>query len=89
MEELLNTAGQEVKDQLFNEFSTNLAAFLNDFIADENPEVLIIGGNIARTWDYFIAILQEKILNKSVVIRQTQMWENAALVGSASAWINK
>jgi glucokinase len=87
VEELLATADQSVKDELFEEFSTNLAAFLNDFIADENPQVLVVGGNIARCWDYFIGKLQDKIVNKAVVIRQTQMWEDAALVGAACAWV--
>ena len=89
VEELLVIAAPEVRDELFEEFSTNLAAFLNDFIAEEQPEVLVIGGNIARTWDYFINLLQDKIEDKSVVIRQSQMWEDAALVGAACTWINK
>lgn len=89
VEELLTVADAEVRDALFEEFSTNLAAFLNDFIADEQPEVLVIGGNIARTWDYFITLLQDKIEDKSVVIRQSQMWEDAALVGAACTWAKK
>lgn len=87
VEELLTTADQDIKDELFEEFSTNLAAFLNDFIADENPQVLVVGGNIARCWDHFIEKVQDKIVNKTVVIRQTQMWEDAALVGAACTWI--
>jgi glucokinase len=87
VEELLATAEQSVKDELFEEFSTNLAAFLNDFIEDEDPQVLVVGGNIARCWDHFIVKLQDKIVNKAVVIRQTQMWEDAALVGAACTWI--
>ena len=89
VEELLVIAAPEVRDELFEEFSTNLAAFLNDFIAEEQPEVLVIGGNIARTWDYFINLLQDKIEDKTVIIRQSQMWEDAALVGAACTWINK
>jgi len=87
VEELLATADQSVKDELFEEFSTNLAAFLNDFIADEDPQVLVVGGNIARCWDHFIDKLQDKIVNKAVVIRQSQMWEDAALVGAACTWV--
>lgn len=87
VEELLATADQEIKDELFEEFSTNLASFLNDFIADENPQVLVVGGNIARCWDHFFDKLQDKIVNKTVVIRKTEMWEDAALVGAACTWI--
>lgn len=87
VEELLATAEQPVKDELFEEFSTNLASFLNDFISDEDPQVVVMGGNIARCWDHFIDKVKEKIENKSVVIRQTEMWEDAALVGAACSWI--
>lgn len=89
VEELLQVADQNVKDQLFEEFATNLSVFLNDFIAEEKPQVLVIGGNIAKTWEYFISILQEKIADKTVVIRQTAMWEDAALVGAACSWVGK
>ncbi|TDQ07348.1 ROK family protein [Pedobacter metabolipauper] len=87
VEDLLSTTDQGIKDQLFEEFATNLANFLNDFIADENPEVLVVGGNIAKTWNHFMPALQSKIVNKKVVIRQTEMWEDAALVGAACSWI--
>ncbi|WEK20259.1 MAG: ROK family protein [Candidatus Pedobacter colombiensis] len=89
VEDLLNTSTPVVKNQIFDEFATNLASFINDFIADENPEVLVIGGNIARTWDHFMPQLQQKIVNKNVIIRQTEMWEDAALVGAACIWINQ
>ena len=86
VEELLNTAKPELKDQIFDEFATNLGSFINDFIADEDPEVLVIGGNIARTWDHFMPRLQQLIVSRNVAIRQTRMWEHAALVGAACIW---
>lgn len=88
VEELISTADGPVIEQLFEEFSTNLATFLNDFIASENPQVLVIGGNIAKTWDHFIAKLQAKLDNKTVVIKQSEMWEDAALVGAACTWVS-
>jgi|GEM_PF-121491 len=89
VEELIHNAEPNLKNQIFEEFATNLASFLNDFIADENPEVLVIGGNIARAWDHFIPQVEQKIINKNVRIRQTEMWEDAALVGAASIWVNR
>lgn len=88
VEELLNIAGLDLKNQIFDEFATNLGKFINDFIADEDPEVLVIGGNIARTWAHFMPKLEQLIVNKKVIIRQTEMWENAALVGAACVWTN-
>ena len=87
VEVFLSTECADTKAQIFEEFATNLASFLNDFIAEEQPQVLVIGGNIAKTWEHFIVQLKEKITDKSVVIRRTEMWEDAALVGAACSWI--
>lgn len=87
VEEVLNTADEAVREVLFEEFSTNLAAFLNEFIAGEQPQVLVVGGNIARCWEHFIDKLKDKVADKTVEIRQSKMWEDAALVGAACAWI--
>lgn len=89
VEELIHTAEPALKSRVFDEFATNLASFLNDFIADENPDVLVIGGNIARAWDHFMPLMKQKIANKNVRISQTEMWEDAALVGAAGIWLNQ
>ncbi|WP_316745700.1 ROK family protein [Pedobacter gandavensis] len=85
VEVLLEVAEESVKNEIFEEFSDNLSTFLNDFIAQEQPEVVVIGGNIAKTWDHFIGLLTAKIKDKTVAIRQSEMWEDAALVGAANA----
>ncbi|MBE9602199.1 ROK family protein [Pedobacter sp. MC2016-24] len=89
VEELLQAGDQALKDQIFDEFADNLATFINDFIEAEKPEVLVIGGNIARNWVHFMPRLQTQLKDQTVVIKQTEMWEDAALVGAASVWINE
>lgn len=89
VEELMDVAEPVVKTRIFEEFSDNLSAFLNDLIAQEQPQVVVLGGNIARTWDSFITQLTAKITDKSVQLRQAEMWESAALVGAASIWAFK
>jgi len=89
VEELIATADVAIKKEIFGEFSENLSIFLNDLIAQEKPQVVVIGGNIARSWEHFIDALTEKIADKSVVIRQSEMWEDAALVGAACSWVGK
>ena len=86
VESFLSTDCLDTKAQIFDEFATNLASFLNDFIADQKPQILVIGGNIAKTWDHFIDLLKERIVDKSVVIKRTEMWEDAALVGAGCTW---
>jgi len=87
VESLLASADQSVKDQIFKEFGENVAAFLNKFIAQEKPDVVVIGGNIAKTWDHFIPVVLQHLEDKNVVLKQSTMWEDAALVGAAYTWL--
>ena len=86
VESLLASEKKEIKDQIFEEFGQNLAAFLNDFIDEEKPDAIVIGGNIAKSWDYFIPEVQKHLKDKHVVLKQSIMWEDAALVGAAYSW---
>jgi len=86
VESVLDSGDEQIIAQLFEEFGQNLALFLNDFIAEEKPDVIVIGGNIAKTWDHFIPIVLKHLENKNVVLKQSAMWEDAALVGAAYSW---
>src|SRR5690606_26714719 len=82
--------GQDpLKDQLFSEFATHLAVFLNDFIEAESASAVIIGGNIARCLDLFVDELKAKLDNKQVELYQSALWEDAALLGAAHLWENE
>lgn len=74
---------------VFREFSNNLGLFLKDFIRDEQPEVVILGGNIANAWDLFypdMAVLLHEEL-KTTVIKKAALGEEAALIGGACCWL--
>lgn len=86
VESLLACDDQSTVDQIFEEFGQNLAKFLNDFIEEEQPDVVVIGGNIAKTWDHFIPVVLKHLKNQNVVLKQSTMWEDAALVGAAYTW---
>jgi glucokinase len=94
-------SGKEVKDakelsalcdvdehasKVFLQFSDHLAWFLEKFILDENPEVLVIGGNIIHSWELFmnnvVTILKSRI-EKMPLIEKAVLGEDAALVGGA------
>lgn len=72
--------------QLFAEFAGNLAEFLDFFIRKENPEVVVLGGNIARAYELFADELQARLQVKSIPIRIALLGEEAALIGAASCW---
>lgn len=74
--------------ELFNEFARNLATLLIDFVQAEQPEAIVIGGNIANAADLFfpllITTLQQHQINIPVVT--ASLGEAAALIGAASLW---
>lgn len=67
-------------------FNDHLANFLQYFITNENPDVLVIGGNIANAWNLFIPEVSAKLettVEKMPVIVKALLAEDAALIGGA------
>lgn len=77
--------------QLFNEFSDNLTGFLSDFIAKESPAAVVIGGNIARAFDWFGAAVTANINNQhpGIKIVQAKLGEEAQLLGAVGSWLQR
>lgn len=84
--EVLANGEDPCKTLLFEEFAANLAAFLDDFMGEEDASVVIIGGNIAKCLDLFIDTLKCNMRNKEIDIYQSALWEDAALLGAAYLW---
>lgn len=85
--ELAKLCSEDTKAvQAFKDFARYLAWLLNLFIVRENPEIVVIGGNIANSWDIFMGDVQERLtysLSRVPKIVKTVMGENAALIGGA------
>lgn len=77
-----------IKD-IFKEFGYNLAVFLTTFIHDNNPEVIVIGGNISKSAEWFLATVESTLLTQSIDIpvRIARLGENAHIMGAAGCWI--
>ena len=71
--------------QLFDEFGENLGLFLTHFININSPEVVVIGGNIAKSFRFFEKSLREVLKDNfpATVIKIAQLGEEAALLGAA------
>ncbi|WP_316816423.1 ROK family protein [Pedobacter nyackensis] len=80
----------DIVKQIFEEFSINLAAFLESFIRKANAEAIVIGGNISKASGKFLPGLSEALkklgVNQPIFI--SEMTEVAALAGAASCWKN-
>ena len=77
----------QVRDA-FNEFGENLGLFLNSFIESQNPEAVILGGNIAKALKLFKESLQASLKTEyqTIPILQAKLGEEAALIGASSLW---
>jgi glucokinase len=86
LSEIANTSG--IARAVFKKFADNLCAFLQEFIKNNQPEIVVIGGNITKSSTRFMPHLLA-CLNKqniTVPIRITKLGELAPLIGAASYW---
>lgn len=70
----------------FEQFSDDLAWFLERFIKSEAPEVLVVGGNIAHSWYLYMDNVKAKleaVVEKMPVVVKAELAEDAALIGGA------
>lgn len=74
--------------QLFSEFAMNLGDFLVEFVRNEKPEAIVIGGNIANAAEHFLPQVKKTLQNASIEIpvQTAILGEAAALIGAASLW---
>ncbi len=87
--ELREGGEKETVSKILEEFYANLALFMGEFIEAENPDVVVIGGNIAEAYDLFYPPLR-KLLNGQMgnaVFQKAKLGEDAALVGAVSYWM--
>ncbi len=71
---------------VFGEFGETLSEFLIPLIEKYRADTLVVGGNIALSWNLFIAPLQKTVAEKSLGVRivKASLGEEAALMGGAS-----
>lgn len=74
--------------QVFNEFGRALGHFLADFIKNTGSEVVVLGGNISKSFDLFgpPLIANLKAYHLDTAIKITKLNEHAQLIGAASRW---
>jgi glucokinase len=80
------TDGEAKARQVFVEFGNTLSEFLVPLAVKYKADTLVIGGNIALSWDLFAAPLQKAVAQASPSTRvvQARLGEEAALTGGAS-----
>ncbi|EJL75640.1 ROK family protein [Chryseobacterium populi] len=88
--ELLSKS-QEIQSRIFDEYADAFAEFIVKYVRNYNPEVLVIGGNIAKAFPYFKGKFNENLAknNINLPVRISDIFEDAAILGAASYALKK
>ncbi len=78
----------ETARKLFWEFGRNLGEVLCLRYMEQSPEVIVVGGNIAKAWKSFIPAVQNVFRQNqfSAKLEPARLGENAALIGASCLW---
>jgi glucokinase len=74
--------------EIFKEFADHLTELLIAFIRMDNPQVMVMGGNISHASGHFLARVIANLKSRSidVPIKKALLGENAAMLGAAFCW---
>lgn len=81
-------ATDDAARQVFREFADNLTELLVYFIRQDNPQVVVVGGNIANAEALFFPQVIDNLQAHGIVlpIKRALLGEEAAIVGASSTW---
>ncbi len=76
---------------VFDEFASNLAKFICLFVSEENPDAIILGGNMLKAQHIFLPKVQAELTKTGIKepIHLSTLGENAAILGAASTYVKK
>ncbi len=74
--------------EIFTTFGKHLGLFLAHFAEKHQPELVVLGGNIAKAHHLFNKPLRDEMKKRGleITVRIAEIGESAALVGAASLW---
>ena len=90
VKELASLTNDDNALQTFLEFGNHLGLFLKPVILQDQPETIVLGGNISNAFPLFAASLNKalKDLPNVPAIKKSELGEDACLIGAASNWVN-
>ncbi len=72
--------------EVFVTFGQHLGEVLRDVVAPFHPDMVVIGGGIARSAKLFLPEAEKQIPHLGFHILESALWEQAPLVGAAHFW---
>jgi glucokinase len=80
------TGGEPAAREVFAEFGRNLGLALKLLLADFAPDVVVLGGGIARSAYLFLPATQAELESTKFEVRIAELGDNAPLAGAGVAW---
>lgn len=82
---------QDIQTEILDEYADSFAEFIVKYISPYQPEVLVIGGNIAKMYPYFEERLHKNLSedNIDLPVRISAIFEDAAILGAAGYALKK
>lgn len=82
---------EDIQTKMFDDYADSFAEFIVKYVKDYNPEVLVIGGNIAKVYPYFKKRLNQHLDEHkiSLPIKISAIFEDAAILGAAGYALKK
>lgn len=72
--------------QVFERLGDNLGLMIRDVIAPFQPEVVVVGGGMARSARLFLPLAQKHIECEGIQLVPSRLLEQAQLIGAAADW---
>ncbi|REC48881.1 ROK family protein [Chryseobacterium pennipullorum] len=82
---------KEIQTKVFDEYADSFAGFVIQYVKNYEPEVLVIGGNIAKAYPHFEKRFNQNLKknNINLPVRISAIFEDAAILGAASYALKK
>lgn len=73
---------------VFAEYGRNLGCVIRVLLHDFAPEVVVLGGGIARSAHLFLTAARHELRSPAIELRIAELGDRAPLVGAAVAWLS-
>ena len=77
---------EDIQTKMFGEYADSFAEFITKYVRSYDPEVLVIGGNIAKAYPYFEKRFTQNLIENNIhlPVKISAIFEDAAILGAAS-----
>lgn len=81
--------GEAAATEVFEGFGRDLGVAIKLLLKDFSPNVVVLGGGIARSANLFIAATKTELEGTGIELRIAELGDNAPLAGAGVAWFTR